>query len=67
MWADKVGYVANSLPEQVINPGNDGIPEADEMYPNYLGWRWIPDARRIISPESLLRATMGSFPHMMVT
>ena len=55
------------MPEQVINPGNDGITEADEMYPNYLGWRWILDARRIISPESLLRAIMGSFPYMMVT
>ena len=33
----------------------------------YLGWRWILDARRILSPESLLKATMGSFPHLMVT
>ena len=35
--------------------------------PNYLGWRWILDAKRIILSESLLKATMGSFPHLMVT
>ena len=40
---------------------------ATRYLPSYLGWRWILDARRIISPESLLKATMGSFPHMMVT
>ena len=34
---------------------------------SYLGWRWILDARRILSPESLLRATLGTFPHLMVT
>ncbi|MGK5004062.1 IS1595 family transposase [Janthinobacterium sp. LB2P70] len=35
--------------------------------PNYLGWRWILDARRIRSPETLLKATLGAFPHLMVT
>ena len=34
---------------------------------NYLGWRWILDARRILSPESLLKATMGTFPHLTMT
>ncbi|MGK5004862.1 IS1595 family transposase, partial [Janthinobacterium sp. LB2P70] len=34
---------------------------------NYLGWRWILDARRIRSPETLLKATLGAFPHLMVT
>ena len=40
---------------------------ATRYLPNYLGWRWILDARRIISPQGLLKATMGSFPHLMVT
>ena len=40
---------------------------ATRYLPNYLGWRWILDARRILSPESLLRATLGTFPHLMVT
>ena len=40
---------------------------ATRYLPNYLGWRWIIDARRILSPESLLKATMGSFPHLKVT
>ena len=40
---------------------------ATRYLPNYLGWRWILDARRIISPESLLKATLGVFPHMTVT
>ena len=40
---------------------------ATRYLPNYLGWRWILDARRIISPESLLKATLGVFPHMKVT
>ena len=35
--------------------------------PNYLGWRWILDARRILSPEALLKATLGEFPHLTVT
>ena len=34
---------------------------------HYLGWRWILDARRIRSPESLLRATLGDFPHLTRT
>ena len=40
---------------------------ATRYLPNYLGWRWIIDARRIVSPESLLSATLGTFPHLMVT
>ena len=40
---------------------------ATRYLPNYLGWRWILDAKRILSPESLLRATMGSFPYLKVT
>lgn len=40
---------------------------ATRYLPNYLGWRWILDARRILSPESLLRATLGTFPHLLVT
>ncbi|MGK5079764.1 IS1595 family transposase [Janthinobacterium sp. HLX7-2] len=40
---------------------------ATRYLPNYLGWRWILDARRILSPESLLRATFGVFPHLTVT
>ena len=40
---------------------------ATRYLPNYLGWRWILDARRILSPESLLRATLGTFPHLTVT
>ncbi len=34
---------------------------ATRYLPNYLGWRWILDARRIMSPESLLKATLGFF------
>ncbi|MDI3295104.1 IS1595 family transposase, partial [Janthinobacterium tructae] len=34
---------------------------------NYLGWRWILDAGRIRSPEMLLKATLGAFPHLTVT
>ncbi|MFZ4876410.1 IS1595 family transposase [Janthinobacterium sp. Mn2066] len=34
---------------------------------NYLGWRWILDARRILSAETLLKATLGEFPHLTVT
>ena len=40
---------------------------ATRYLPNYLGWRWILDAKRILSPESLLRATLGTFPHLTVT
>src|SRR5471032_471613 len=34
---------------------------------SYLGWRWILDARRILSAEALLKATLGDFPHLTVT
>ena len=34
---------------------------------HYLGWRWILDARRILSAETLLKATLGQFPHLTVT
>jgi transposase-like protein len=40
---------------------------ASRYLPNYLGWRWILDARRIRSAEALLRATLGEFPHLTVT
>lgn len=40
---------------------------ATRYLPNYLGWRWILDARRIRSPETLLKATLGEFPHLTVT
>ncbi|PMQ16266.1 IS1595 family transposase [Janthinobacterium sp. AD80] len=34
---------------------------------HYLGWCWILDARRILSAETLLKATLGEFPHLTVT
>ncbi|PJJ19002.1 transposase-like protein [Janthinobacterium sp. 67] len=40
---------------------------ATRHLPNYLGWRWILDAGRIRSPETLLKATLGAFPHLTVT
>jgi hypothetical protein len=40
---------------------------ATHYLPNYLGWRWVLDAKRIVSPEALLRATVGAFPHLTVT
>ena len=40
---------------------------ASRYLPNYLGWRWILDAGRIRSPEALLKATVGAFPHLTVT
>lgn len=40
---------------------------ATHYLPNYLGWRWVLDAKRIGSPEALLRATIGAFPHLPVT
>ena len=40
---------------------------ATRYLPNYLGWRWILDAKRICSPETLLKATLGAFPHLTVT
>ena len=35
--------------------------------PNYPGWRWIRDARRILPPQALLTASLGHFPHWPVT
>jgi len=40
---------------------------ATRYLPNYLGWSWVLDARRILSAETLLKATLGEFPHLMVT
>lgn len=40
---------------------------ATHYLPSYLGWRWVLDAKRINSPESLLMATVGDFPHLTVT
>ncbi|MGK5071185.1 IS1595 family transposase [Janthinobacterium sp. RT4P48] len=34
---------------------------------HYLGWRWILDAKRIRSAETLLKATLGDFPHLTRT
>lgn len=40
---------------------------ATHYLPNYLGWRWVLDAKRICSPDALLRASLGSFPHFSGT
>lgn len=40
---------------------------ATHYLPNYLGWRALLDAKRIASPEALLKATIGAFPHLTVT
>lgn len=40
---------------------------ATHYLPNYLGWRWALDKDRINNPETLLRATVGDFPHLAVT
>jgi transposase-like protein len=40
---------------------------ATHYLPNYLGWRWVLDAKRIGSPEALLKAAIGAFPHLTVT
>jgi len=40
---------------------------ATRYLPNYLGWRWILDARRIGSAASLLSAALGKFPQLVVT
>lgn len=40
---------------------------ASHYLPNYLGWRWALDAQRINSPETLLRAAIGVFPHLAGT
>jgi transposase-like protein len=34
---------------------------------NYLGWRWVLDAKRIGSPEAMLNAAIGVFPHLVRT
>jgi hypothetical protein len=33
----------------------------------YLGWRWVLDARRIVSPVALLNGAIGVFPHLVRT
>lgn len=40
---------------------------ATHYLPNYLGWRWVLDAKRVLSPEALLRSTVGAFPHFSGT
>jgi transposase-like protein len=40
---------------------------ATHYLPNYLGWRWAVDAQRIDSPETMLKAAIGVFPHLEVT
>jgi transposase-like protein len=34
---------------------------ASHYLPNYLGWQWALDGRRIDTPERLLRAALGAF------
>jgi transposase-like protein/IS1 family transposase len=40
---------------------------ASHYLPNYLGWRWVLDAGRIISAAAMLNAAVGVFPHLMRT
>lgn len=40
---------------------------ATHYLPNYLGWRWAVDLRRIATPEAMLRAAAGAFPHFSGT
>jgi transposase-like protein len=40
---------------------------ATHYLPNYLGWRWVVDAKRIDEPVTLLRSALGDFPHLTVT
>ena len=40
---------------------------ASRYLSNYLGWRWVLDARRIVSAEAMLNAAVGVFPHLMRT
>lgn len=40
---------------------------ATRYLPNYLGWRWILDAKRVRSSEGLLKSAVGSFPHFSMT
>lgn len=40
---------------------------ATKYLPNYLGWRRAIDAHRLHTPELLLRAAVGIFPHIAVT
>lgn len=63
------GYVhvkSGNIPE---SPGSDcsciSLRETI-VHSSYLGWRWILDAGKILSPLSLVKAAMGSFPHLKV-
>ena len=40
---------------------------ATRYLPNYLGWRCVLDARRIDTPEGMLKAAIGHFPRFLVT
>lgn len=40
---------------------------ATHYLPNYLGWRRGLDTRRMDSPETLLKAALGNFPHLAGT
>lgn len=40
---------------------------ASHYLTNYLGWRWVLDAKRVRSPEALLRSAVGAFPHFSGT
>lgn len=43
----------------------DGVAPHD--LPNYLGWRRALDTRRLPTPDALLCAAIGVFPHSTVT
>ena len=40
---------------------------ATRHFPNCPGWCWMLGAGCIRSPETLLKATLGSFPYLLVT
>jgi len=40
---------------------------ATHYLPNYLGWRHALDAHRLPTPEAMLLAAIGVFPHLAVT
>jgi hypothetical protein len=40
---------------------------ATHYLPNYLGWRRTLDTHRLPTPEALLLASLGIFPHSKVT
>jgi transposase-like protein len=67
--------VAGALHVQNVNAYHSRFKEwlrrfhgvASHYLPNYLGWRWAVDGKRIDSPQMLLRSALGAFPHFAVT